>query len=378
MKKADAAAQKTLLDARLGRMRLAISRAKLDAFLLTHASDIQYTTGFSGHDSVAILTPRSLVIITDSRYAEEVEADAPHVRAIIRKGSMEEAIAKAVAGLKSGKLGFESSHTTYGTIANLKKSLSKSGRAIKLVGVSDLTTVVRSIKDVAEIQTISQAIDVAEQSFMQVIRKVRPGKTEGQVAGELILAMRSRGATDASFQPIIGAGAHSSLPHYRPDDTVIQNNEPLLIDWGATYRGYRSDLTRTVFLGKPSAKMEKIYKIVLEAQLAGIAAIKAGADCSEVDAAARSVIKKAGFGKQFGHSLGHGIGLDVHEEPRLHVSRKGRPLQVGQIVTVEPGIYLPGVGGVRIEDDILVSEAGPVVLSSLEKSFEWATQVIGG
>lgn len=363
---------------RLAALRERMVRMKLDAYLLTHAPDIAQFTGFSGHDSTALITARDETVITDSRYTEELSLAAPHAKLVLRKKSMADALTQAISKAKASRVGFETNFITYGLVDGLKRSLRKANKPAALVAVSDMMVALRKNKDSGEVAAIRQAIDIAEQAFLEVVPKAKPGVSESELTGRLILAMRSRGASDAAFHPIIATGAHSSLPHYRPDATPIANNAALLVDWGAIYNGYRSDLTRTVFIGKPDKKLVEIYKVVLEANLATIDKLRAGLNCKEADAVARKIITKAGYGKQFGHGLGHGIGRDIHEEPRLHSSRDKDHLQPGSIVTVEPGIYLPGVGGVRIEDDVLITDNGCEVLSSLEKSLEWATSVMRG
>jgi Xaa-Pro aminopeptidase len=363
------------LEPRLALLRERMAALRLDAYLLTHAADIAHVTGFSGHDSAAIVSARGVTMVTDSRYSEELATDAPQAKAVIRKNAMTDALAAALGS--AIRIGFESNFVTFGTIDGIRAQLKKLRKPGKLIPIADLMIKLRAVKDASEVAAIGRAIDIAQSAFTKVVGKIRPGVTEGAVAGQLILEMRSRGATDAAFQPIIAAGAHGSLPHYRPDATVITANAPLLIDWGAIVDGYRSDLTRTMLIGKVHRKMEEIYKVTLDANVAAIAALKPGMTGKEADAVARKLITKAGYGKQFGHGLGHGIGRDIHEEPRLHYSREKETLVPGMIVTVEPGIYLPGIGGVRIEDDVRITETGCEVLTSLDKSLQWAKTFVG-
>ncbi len=363
---------------RLSALRQRMAELKLDAYLLTHAPDIAQFTGFSGHDSTALITPTGQTVVTDSRYTEELSLAAPHARLVLRTKSMADALTQAIGKAKSTRIGFETNFITYGLVDGLKRSLRKSGKSAALVPVTDMMVTLRKNKDSDEIAAIRKAVEIAEKAFLEVVSKVKPGVSESELTGKLILAMRSRGASDAAFHPIIATGAHSSLPHYRPDATPVANDAALLVDWGAIYQGYRSDLTRTVFIGKPNRKLVEIYKIVLEANLATIDKLKAGLNCKAADAIARKIITRAGYGKQFGHGLGHGIGRDIHEEPRLHASRDKDHLQTGSVVTVEPGIYLPGIGGVRIEDDVLITDTGCEVLSSLEKSLDSATSIVRG
>jgi Xaa-Pro aminopeptidase len=241
---------------------------------------------------------------------------------------------------------------------------------VDLVATDGVLGDLRKIKDAHEIQLVRQAITVAQDAFVAVRRQIRPGMTENHLAGLMMLELRARGASDASFPPIIASGAPSSLPHYRPTDAAIKPNRPLLIDWGAFLGGYCSDLTRTLLLGRVAARIRTIYSIVLEAQAAAIAFLRPGVTSRQADSVARRIIAKAGFGKQFGHGLGHGIGREIHEGPALRRKGEAQELLPGMIVTVEPGIYLPGEGGVRIEDDVLITDRGCEVLSSLPKTFD--------
>ena len=231
-------------------------------------------------------------------------------------------------------------------------------------------TNLRKIKDDHEIDLIRKAVAIAEESFMSIREEIKVGQSESYLAGLLIFELRSRGASGSSFPPIVAAGANSSLPHYRPAETLLQKDQPLLIDWGALYKGYCSDLTRTLMLGRVNPRIKQIYNVVHQAQEAVLEFLRPGVTTMQADRVAREVIEKAGFGKEFGHGLGHGIGRDVHELPTLRKTGGDEELRPGMIVTVEPGIYLPGEGGVRIEDDVLITHSGAEVLSSLDKEFE--------
>jgi len=225
----------------------------------------------------------------------------------------------------------------------------------------------REIKEKEEVEAIQRAIDVAERAFDVVRAMLRPEITEKEISDQLDHQIRLFGGSGCSFAPIVGVGPRAALPHGRPGETTLDQSPFVLIDWGARVGGYISDSTRMLTTAKYPAKFEKVYNTVLAANLAGIEAIRPGAIMEDVDAAARKVIEKAGFGKQFGHSLGHGIGLQVHEQPRLAKDQKA-PLKAGMVVTVEPGIYIPGWGGVRIEDDVLVTRDGAMVLTSTGKN----------
>jgi Xaa-Pro aminopeptidase len=222
----------------------------------------------------------------------------------------------------------------------------------------------RQLKDKEEIRRIQEAVSAAEDAFREFRRKIKPGMTELEAAAELDYHVRRSGAEAGGFETIVACGGNSAMPHARPGNDRLRAGKCILCDWGARVKGYCSDLTRVVFLGKVPSKFRKIYETVFKAQQAGISAVRSGRDIAEVDRAARSVIERAGYGKYFTHSLGHGIGREVHEPPALHGKSKDK-LQPGMILTIEPGIYLPGEGGIRIEDDVLVKEEGAEVLSSL-------------
>jgi Xaa-Pro aminopeptidase len=250
------------------------------------------------------------------------------------------------------------------------ENLSKKVRQVELVATSGLVEELRMIKDAHEIGEIREAVRIAERGFSCLRSALVGGATELEVAHDLEHSMRRFGAERAAFEPIVAVGPRAALPHARPGKNHINESPILLVDWGAeTTSGYKSDLTRVLVTGKVLPKLEKIYGVVLKAQLRAIDAIRPGAKASQVDRAARSIIEKAGFGKQFGHGLGHGFGLDIHEEPRMSPISKCE-LKPGMVITVEPGIYIPGWGGVRIEDDVLVTRDGHEVLTSVPKNFD--------
>jgi Xaa-Pro aminopeptidase len=363
------------LPARLQALRQAMAREHLDAFLITHPTDLAYFTDFEGEDSLGLVTSRGLRILTDFRFDEQAQIQSPWFKRTIRKGLMSEALAKAVKKAGIHTLGFEAHYWTVGDRDAFHKQLAEHKiKGLRSMPVNAITAGIRKIKDEHEIDLIRQAVRLAEESFLALRQKIRPGVTENELTGLLDLEVRSRGGSGMGFPSIICVGANASLCHYRPGEVPVARDAVLLIDWGVIYGGYTSDLTRTLLIGNVSSRMRDIYRIVLDAQLAGIAAIKPGAMTRDVDLAARNVIKKAGYGKHFGHGLGHGIGRLVHEAPGFR-STKGavnEPLQPGMVVTVEPGIYLPGEGGVRIEDDVLVTPTGHEVLGTLPKDIAWA------
>ncbi len=278
---------------------------------------------------------------------------------------MLQAVANATAAAKIGALGVEGSSMTVELHEHLGKELPKT----TLVSTIGLVEALREIKDKEEIAELQEAVWLAEKAFEVIRASLRPEQTEREIAANIEHQIRQFGGEGCSFPPIVAVGSRAALPHAQPTERRIGESEFVLIDWGAQARLYRSDLTRVLMTGKISPKVRDIYRVVLKANRAGIDAVRPGVLMSEVDAAARCVIEKAGYGKQFGHGLGHGIGLDIHEAPRLNSTSK-RPLKPGMVVTIEPGIYLPGIGGVRIEDDVLVTRAGKKVLTTSPKDLD--------
>ncbi len=365
-----AARPKAYLKARQKLVREAMKALKLDALLLTHPPDLAYLTNFTGEDSVGIITEKEVFLVTDFRYKEQAEIEATWVKTRVRDGKMSEELAKTLVEAKVKRAGFEANFATVGQINALANELEKNKNDIALQPIEDVLVNIRKVKDDHEIDIIRKAVGVAEEAFDSFRSEIKVGQSENHLAGLLVFELRSRGASDSSFPVIVAAGTNSSLPHYRPTETLVQRDQPLLIDWGALYKGYCSDLTRTFMIGRVSPKMKEIYKVVLDAQLAAIAFMRPGVTTMQADRVARDVIDKAGYGKLFGHGLGHGIGRDIHENPSLRKTGGEEELRPGMVVTVEPGIYLPGEGGVRIEDDILITHSGCEVLSNLSKDFE--------
>lgn len=357
---------------RIEAVRQRLDEWDVDALLVSNPRDVRYLSGFVGDDSWAVVPAgarlsRGPWLISDFRYIEQIEHDAPWCPVMIRKKSLDEDLAKLKKRLKLKRIAIQSAYTTLAQ----RKALAKHVGARHLKNVDDGLLKQRAVKDKGEIALLRKAGQIQQEAFRRTIRRLKPGQREEEIAGFLEYQMRLLGADAAAFPSIVAADANAALPHAIPGRAKVKKGGILLIDWGACYGGYRSDMTRVVALGSMSRRMRHIYQIVLEAQLAGIEAIGPGVLLKDVDAASRRVIKKAGFEKQFGHGLGHGIGLDIHELPNLSRRSKGE-LEPGQVVTVEPGIYLPGMGGVRIEDDVLVTARGHRVLTDLPKSLDSA------
>jgi Xaa-Pro aminopeptidase len=339
------------------------------ALLVTNPCDIRYLTGFIGADSWALIPMRGtkVYILSDFRFDEQIQKEAPHAKAIMRKKSLADELAGLADSLRLKKIAISPDYTTL----TARKALVKHLGAKRLLVTDDGLLQQRAVKDADEVKAIRKALSIQQQAFRETCDFIKPGQSEYEVAAYLEYRMRALGADGVSFPSIVAADANASLPHAVPGKKKIKAGGIVLIDWGAKWGGYCSDLTRVVAVGKMKPKMREIYRVVLHAQLAAIDAIMPGRKLSDIDAVARGVINQAGYGDRFGHSLGHGIGLDIHEQPVLAGKAKGE-LEPGHVVTVEPGIYLPGVGGVRIEDDVLVTPRGHKILSDLPKSLESA------
>jgi Xaa-Pro aminopeptidase len=363
---------KAYLKARQKNVRDAIKELKLDGMLLTHPPDLAYLTNFTGEDSVGLITEKDFTLVTDFRYREQAEQEAGWLKLVLREGKMSDAVASTLVNAKVRRIGFEANFTTFGQVHAIDKAVQaiEGAKPVELVPLEDVMATIRKVKDDNEIDLIRKSVGVAEEAFDAIRSEIKEGQAENYLAGLLVFELRSRGASNSSFPVIVAAGANSSLPHYRPGETLIQRDQPLLVDWGALYKGYCSDLTRTLMVGRVNNKIKQIYKTALDAQNAAIAFLRPGVTTRQADQVARDVIDRAGFGKEFGHGLGHGIGREIHELPSMRKIGGEEELRPGMVVTVEPGIYLPGEGGVRIEDDVLITHSGCEVLSTLDRSFE--------
>jgi Xaa-Pro aminopeptidase len=363
---------KAYLKVRQNTVRDAMKSLKLDGLLLTAPADLAYLTNFTGDDSIGLITAEDFILVTDFRYEEQAKIEAAWLKVIMREGKMDVALAGAILGAKAKRVGFEANRATFGQIHALDKAIKdKAGKeAVELVPVEDVLVNIRKVKDDHEIDLIRKSAAIAEEAFTAIRDEIKVGQSENYLAGMLLLELRSRGASDSSFPVIIAAGASSSLPHYRPTDALVRGDQPLLIDWGAIFDGYCSDITRTMMVGKVNDPIKEIYKVVLEAQQAAIGFLRPGVTTQQADRVARDIIDKAGFKEKFGHGLGHGIGREIHELPTMRRTGGEEELRPGMVVTVEPGIYLPGEGGVRIEDDVLITHSGCEVLTTLDKTFE--------
>ena len=329
------------------------------AVLVTKKENVRYLTGFTGEDSWLIAAPRRRLLVTDSRFTEEAARTCPSIEVHVRKGSIIEETAGLLRSMRC-KVAFEAAHLSFDSARRLSGKLR--GRAP--VATTGLVEKLRLVKDEDEIAAIRRAIDVAEEALRSTLGATARDTDENSFAAALECRMRTLGAERAAFEVIVAREPNSSLPHAKPSGAALFDSPTFLVDWGATLEGYNSDLTRVIGTGKVSPRIKGLVRVVRAAQKAAIRAIKPGVAGSTVDAAARRVIAEAGYGEFFGHGLGHGVGLEVHEGPSLSPMGKGR-LAAGMVVTVEPGIYIPEVGGVRIEDMVLVTSRGRRVLTRL-------------
>ncbi|MHC5024660.1 MAG: M24 family metallopeptidase [Planctomycetota bacterium] len=355
---------------RKDRLRDRMSDGGVDAFLVHNEHDIRYLTGFVGHDSLLLVTATDSTIISDSRYDEFLDPwreGAPDEIVMGVRHRLEQSV-QALSGQRGlGRIGFQADHVTVARRDALAAAIGDE----HIAPTSGLVMSLRMLKDELEIAVIERAITMQQEALRATLADLRLGMTESDLCARLEYEMKLRGAVGASFEPIIGSGPNSSVIHYMTGHAPIERG-CLLVDWGAAVDGYCSDLTRTFGVGHLPDRLQEVYGIVLEAQLAAIAACRPGRTCAEIDAVARDVITQAGYGEQFGHGLGHGLGMDVHEEPYFNDLQTDVVLEPGMVMTVEPGIYLPGVGGVRIEDDVLVTKDGCRVLSDWPKDLDSA------
>lgn len=343
-------------------MRQQMHEEKVDAYVVIRPENGRYLSGFSGGEATLYITSEKAFLLTDFRYIEQAKAQAPEFEII--KTGQDHFEALAEIGQKAQRLGFEGDFVTFVNFGKLKNAFPQA----ELLSLPDLVSHLRSVKDKSEIKLIRQAVRIADDAFAEVLKSIEIGQTEEEIGMNLEFSMRRAGASGGSFEFIVASGVRSSMPHGTASSKQIQLGEFLTMDFGALYQGYCSDITRTVFLGDPGDKHQEVYGTVLAAQRAGIKAVAPGRTGKEVDAVARKIIEDAGYGDYFGHGLGHSVGLAIHEGPNLNM-REERVLEPGMVITVEPGIYIPDWGGVRIEDIVVVTENGCEVLTQAPKEF---------
>lgn len=336
----------------------------LDAILLTSEANCYYATGFMG-EGIALVTRRGSWYFTDSRYTEAADkaiGNAAVIREVSREKPFSALINEALAEAGAEKAGFEEQRMTVAEHAVYSEKLH-----CTLTPASSLMTELRGSKDEEELSCMTAAQRIAEGALEQILKEIRPGMTEKEIAARLNYLMVSAGAEKTSFDTIVASGPNGSMPHAVPGMRKVREGDFITMDFGCVYKGYCSDMTRTVALGRPSDEMRNVYDIVLQAQLAGIAAAKAGVTGAAIDGAARKVIQDAGYGAYFGHSFGHSLGIDIHEAPNA-APGNDKPMPDGAVVSAEPGIYLPGKFGVRIEDVMILRPDGAQVITKAPKA----------
>jgi Xaa-Pro aminopeptidase len=351
---------------RLARLRELMAENNLDGILITQAENRRYLSGFTGSSGVLVITAERQAIATDFRYYEQVQAQCPEWELIQVSHDFVTQMLDVLRDLGLGGLsvGFEASHVAVDQLQRWEQALKAH---IRLTNTTQMVEGMRMAKDEGELQAIGRAVSLADEALAHIYDWLQPGMTEQQVAWELESTMRTRGATGVSFEVIVASGPNGALPHFRPTDRVIQAGEPIVMDLGCVVDGYCSDVTRTVCLGEPKDdEYLKIWNLVLQAQERAEAGLKAGTTGVDGDKLARDPIVKAGYGDFFGHGLGHGVGLAIHEIPRLSFTYSGE-IPSCAVVTVEPGIYVSEWGGVRIEDMVVVEENGVEVLTGAPK-----------
>ena len=334
--------------------------SRLDGIFFSSLENIRYLCGFTGSDGALVLTQRESLFLTDSRYWTQAEEEVKDSRIIHYKKKME-GIASLILDLKLNHIGFESTSLTFSTHQFLLERL---GNASHLIPLEEELKNLRAEKDAQELTLIRRAIDISSNAFLSLPKILKEGVLEREVALEMEFFMKRNGADAIGFDIIIASGKRSALPHGRASTKGIEKGDFILIDFGSEFQGYHSDQTRTLVCGNPSLEQQKIYRIVKEAHDRAIEKIRPGIPIGEVDTAAREYIRNQGYGEYFGHGTGHGIGLVVHEDPVVNSENKGL-LQEGMVFTIEPGIYIPNWGGVRIEDMVLVTPQGAEVLTYL-------------
>jgi Xaa-Pro aminopeptidase len=352
--------------ARLPQLRARLAEAALDALVVSKLANVRYLTGFTGSAGMLLVTPDGARFVTDGRYTQRAreELDAAGAKAEIEIGATATAqrdlLVKAVAA--GARLGLEEHTVTWAQQIDYAAAFA----GVEIVPAGDLVEALRRVKDAGEIDRIRRACAIADDAFQALWPMLSERPTERDFAIALEFAMRERGASGNSFDPIVASGPNGSKPHHVPGDRVIERNELIVCDFGCIVEGYCSDMTRTVSIGDPGPDARHLYDVVMQSQQAGRAAVAADVACAAVDRASRDVIAEAGWADAFSHSTGHGVGLEIHEAPRV-ASTAGDTLLLNDVVTVEPGVYLPGIGGVRIEDTLVVGAAGAESLTLTPK-----------
>jgi Xaa-Pro aminopeptidase len=332
---------------------------QLDAMMVTNPRNIRYLSGFTGTSGALLITCQAQYLITDFRYTEQARLQSSDFELVKANESYPKTIKNIAEDLNLASIGFEENHLVFKTYEVYLQTL----KPLFFMPASQIIDSLRVIKDKEEIALLSKAAELADNAFSHILLFIKPGVAEMDLALELEFFLKKNGAQAKAFDFIVASGQRGALPHGVATEKTINHQELITMDFGCVLQGYYSDMTRTVVLGEPSPKQREIYDIVLKAQKKGLRVLQEGISCHHVDYSSRSIIDKAGYGAHFGHSLGHGVGMDIHEEPRLAAGNE-QVLKAGMVVTVEPGIYIPGWGGIRIEDMVIIEKDGINILTN--------------
>lgn len=363
---------------RVERLRAALREQKLDVMLITNPENRRYLSGFTGHDSGAdsagmlLVTQDGMALITDGRYVEQAEHECPSLTLVRRQGKLAPLLAQTLVETGAKRIGFEAAHVTVAArddLADALREIAGEQSAPTLVATRNLVEPLRAVKDPDELSAIEQAVAITDETFTHLCGYLRAGLTEKQVAQEIERYMLEHGAEGQAFNSIVASGPNAALPHAVPTDRALELGEPITIDMGARYAGYCADMTRTICLGVPGDEAQRVYDLVLRAQQTCEEGIHPGMTGQQADALARDTFKAAERGEQYLHGTGHGLGLEIHEDPRLSQFAEDSTLEPGMVITVEPGLYIAGWGGVRIEDTAVVTDDGIRVLTRSPKHF---------
>ncbi len=350
------------MEKRISKLKEKLKENDIEAFLVTKKENVRYLSQFTGTSGKLLITQNDSVFITDFRYLDQAEEQTDGCVIEEISSNFIEGFSELLKRKKIRNLSFESQDLSFKMYQNLKEKLDLDS----LNPVESMVEKLRMIKDHSEVEKIKKAVEIADHGFQFLLEFIEPGKTEKEVALELEFFMKRNGGEKNAFDFIVASGKRGALPHGVASNKKIETGDLVTIDFGTVYQGYHSDITRTVAVGEPDPKLKEVYELVLKAQKNVIAEIKAGMSCVEADKIARDIIAEAGYKENFGHGLGHGIGLEIHEGPRVSYTSEDS-LKPGMVVTDEPGIYISGLGGIRIEDDLLITESGCEVLNSASK-----------
>ena len=346
------------MNVRLAAVRAAMRVRGLDALVVTVLPNIRYLCGFSGSNALFVVTRRGALFLSDSRYALQSRQEVHGCRRVISNRGLADGVVSSGLVRTWKRVGFESHAVTHAQYLNYRRLF----RHTRLVPTTGIVEEIASRKDAVELTSIRKAAMITDRVFQEVIGMIRPGITEREVAAQVSYLHRCHGADGDAFETIVAAGEHSALPHARPGGRVIRRGDLVTLDMGCVVNGYHSDMTRTVAIGRVSRQARAMYRVVAEAQAAAVAFAQAGMPARDLDTAARSRIAAGGYGRYFTHSLGHGVGLQIHEQPRVAAGSTDQ-LETGNVITIEPGVYVRGVGGVRIEDMVALTATGCTVLT---------------